>query len=103
MHVYVYMYIIILYECSYMCVFMSIYRNLENFHVTKVSWEYHLKRFSFVKQTPYKIILTWIFLDTKFIQNYSLKWPCMNSSVNSAFVITTCIKTYGAPPLVKIS
>ena len=58
--------------------------------------------FNFVKQASYKVILTWIFLDTKFIQN-KLKQSCMNLSVNLAFVVTTYTKTYGAPPLVNIS
>ena len=71
MYVCVCMYICTWLYCTnvVMCVyFMFIYHNLENFRVTKVLWEYYLKCFSFVKQAPYKIILTWIFLDTKFIK-----------------------------------
>ena len=36
------------------------------------------------------------------MQNYELKWPCVNLSMNPAFMVTTYIKKYGTLPLVNI-
>ena len=52
------------------------YHSLENFRVNKVSWDKYSRRFNFVKQTPYEIILTQIFLDNYLIKMAVYEFEC---------------------------